>query len=58
MHLHQLDTLRLHQWKSRELEEREEGEDVNKNRENALEEKREIFSIDQAGIDNPKAPVF
>jgi hypothetical protein len=55
MHLHQLDTLRLHQWKSRELEEGEEGEDVNKNRENA---KREIFSIDQAGIDNPKAPVF
>jgi len=58
MHLHQLDTLRLHQWKSRELEEGEEGEDVNKNRENALEEKREIFSIDQAGIDNPNAPVF
>ena len=29
MHLHQLDALRLHQWKSRELEEREEGEAVN-----------------------------
>ena len=56
MHLHQLDTLRLHQWKSRELEEREEGEAVNTNRENALREKQKIFDFDQAGIDNPNAP--
>ena len=56
MHLHQLDALRLHQWKSRELEEREEGETVNTNRENALGGKQEIFSFDQDGIDNPNPP--
>jgi hypothetical protein len=57
MHLHQLDALRLHQWKSRELEERKEGDAVNTNRENALGGKQDIFSFDQAGIDNPNAPV-
>ena len=56
MHLHQLDALRLHQWKSRELEEREEGDAVNTNRENALGGKQDIFSFDQDGIDNPNAP--
>jgi hypothetical protein len=56
MHLHQLDALRLHQWKSRELEERKEGEAVNSNRQNALGGKQDIFSFDQAGIDNPNAP--
>jgi len=42
MHLHQLDTLRLHQWKSREPEEGKEGD----NRENALAGKQDTFNTD------------
>jgi hypothetical protein len=56
MHLYQLDALRLHSWKSRELEELEdELEEGNEktNAEQALEDKKEIFSYDQEGIDEP-----
>ena len=56
MHLYQLDALRLHSCFSRELEELEdELEERNEktNAEQALEDKKEIFSYDQEGIDEP-----
>jgi hypothetical protein len=42
MHLHQFDALRLHQWKSRELEEGKGGD----NRDSALARKQDIFNTD------------